>query len=105
MNNAFTTDEWLTHIGDSIRSLRLTLEGGTSIDALAKQASVSPSALKNLETGRGATLSTLIRVLRALGREGWLNTIKPSPVINPLLVSQSGTQRQRAPKKRKPSAL
>ncbi|MES2089878.1 MAG: helix-turn-helix domain-containing protein [Pseudomonadota bacterium] len=101
MDDALTADEWLARIGESIRALRLALDGGTSIEVLAQQASVSTSALKNLESGRGATLTTLVRVLRALGREGWINTLKPSPVINPLLVSASGSQRQRAPKKRK----
>ena len=100
MENIFTTEEWLQRLGESIRELRLVAE--TSRAELSKQAGVSESALKNLEGGNGATMTTFIRVLRALQREAWLGTLKPSPVINPLLVQRDGEKRQRAPRRKKP---
>jgi len=99
MEHLLTSDNWLQRIGDSIRALRL--EAGIRQADLAKQADISESALKNLESGHGATLTTLIRVLRALRRESWLDTLKPAPVINPLQVLRDGSQRQRAPRRKK----
>lgn len=52
---------------------------------LAELANVSLGALKHLEGGAGATITTLVRVLRALGQERWIDTLGPAPeVFNPL---------------------
>jgi transcriptional regulator with XRE-family HTH domain len=84
-------------LGEGLRALRLdrNLEQKT----LADQAAVSVSALKNLEGGKGANISTLVRVLRALGREDWLKTIAPVVTINPLTLPTGGGHRQRARKR------
>jgi transcriptional regulator with XRE-family HTH domain len=68
---------------------------------LASLAGVSVSALANLETGQGASLTTFVRVLRALHMEAWIDVLKPSPVINPMLLLNSGKTRVRAPRKSK----
>jgi hypothetical protein len=62
---------------------------------------VSVSALSNLETGQGASLTTFIRVLRALNKAFWLDALKPADVINPMMLHMSGKPRVRAPKKSK----
>jgi transcriptional regulator with XRE-family HTH domain len=100
MESLLTNDDWLQKTGASIRALRL--EANISQAQLSKQAGISESALKNLEGGHGATMTTFIRVLRALRRESWLDTLKPAPVINPLLIARDGSQRQRAPRRKKP---
>jgi transcriptional regulator with XRE-family HTH domain len=54
---------------------------------VATRANVSLGALRHLESGSGATVSTLVKVLRALGREEWLTTLASEPgpaVFNPL---------------------
>jgi len=56
--------------------------------------------LRNLESGNGSSLRTLILVLRILGREQWLETITPVPTINPLMVTRQAKPRQRASKPR-----
>jgi transcriptional regulator with XRE-family HTH domain len=78
----FTPDEWLTRIGDQIRNLRLR----QNIDqaTLAERASLSVSALRNLEAGQGATLTTLIKTLRSLERTDWLDMLAPTVSISPL---------------------
>ena len=38
-------------------------------------------ALQNLESGEGATVRTLVTVLRSLGREEWLRNLAPTPTI------------------------
>ncbi|MEJ0036848.1 MAG: helix-turn-helix transcriptional regulator [Gammaproteobacteria bacterium] len=84
-------------LGDGLRALRL--DRNIDQQALAEQAGVSVTALKNLEGGKGANVSTLVRVLRALGRENWLETIAPVVTINPLTLPAGGGRRQRARKR------
>lgn len=60
-------------------------------------ADVGLSSLKNLENGRGSTLRTLIRILRALDAVDWLTTLAPEPTVSPLdvLRGQGRPPRQR----------
>lgn len=60
-------------LGQQIRALRLSQ--GADQRSLAGASGVALSALKNLESGKGAALKTLIRVLKALGRADWLATL------------------------------
>ena len=85
-----------TQIGAAIRACRLD----RNIDqaTLAARAGVSLTAFKRLEAGRGSTLRTLVSVLRALGRESWLDTLAPVATINPLTMPQTARPRQRARK-------
>jgi len=89
-----TTDELLVMLGDDVKRLRL--DRNIAQTDLARQAGISRTALVNLETGAGATLSTLVRVLRVLGREEWLGTLAPKVTVSPIDVMRLGHQRQRA---------
>lgn len=73
--------------------------------ALAKQAGVAVTALRRLELGQGATVSTLVSVVRVLGRQTWLDSLQPAVTISPLQMLKSTRQRQRAgsPHKSKPT--
>ncbi len=70
---------------------------------VATRANVSLGALRHLESGAGATVTTLVKVLRALGQEDWLSTLANEPdsaEFNPLdLLStaeaEQGTRRRR----------
>jgi transcriptional regulator with XRE-family HTH domain len=81
-------------LGDDLKRLRLqrNIEQG----ALAKQAGVSVRALQRLENGEGSSLSTLLKVVRALGRESWLRSIAPVATINPVTAVGRSRVRQRA---------
>ena len=96
---ANTIEEFEASIGAEIKSLRLrqNIERTT----LALRAGCSLSALKNLESGNGSTLRTLIAIVRVLGREDWLRNIAPMATISPLNMPRNGhvRQRARAPKK------
>jgi transcriptional regulator with XRE-family HTH domain len=94
-----TPDEMEAALGERLKLLRLA----RNLDqvTLSKQAGVGVSALKNLENGRGSTLRSLVRVVRALGREEWLAGIAPMPTINPLTMTRDAGLRQRA-RRRKP---
>jgi transcriptional regulator with XRE-family HTH domain len=89
-----TPDEMESALGEELKALRLY----RNIDqkTLAERAGVSVRALRSLEAGDGSTLPTLVRVLRALGRQDWLETIAPVPTINPLSLTRGAQPRQRA---------
>jgi len=90
-----TTHEWETELGQNLRALRLR----QNIDQrqLAEQADVALNVVKKLEGGKGSTLTSFIKVLRALGREEWLNTLAPVISISPLqMVKDKKPLRQRA---------
>lgn len=71
---------------------------------LAKQAGVSRSTLTRIADGKGVSLDSFIRVMKALGLAGHLAALLPDPDVRPVeLVRNEGRQRQRASGKRKPS--
>lgn len=74
--------EWAIKIGEDIRLLRLlkNLPRGS----LCALAGISETALGHLEGGKGATLKTLIAVLVALGKQDWMERLRPEISINPL---------------------
>jgi transcriptional regulator with XRE-family HTH domain len=99
MTSNRTTEEIEADFGRQIRSLRLR-KNVTQIE-LAQRAGVALGALKNLELGKGATLKTLIRVLRALDRLQWLETIAPVVSISPLqMIKANRPARRRVSPKR-----
>jgi transcriptional regulator with XRE-family HTH domain len=94
-----TTEEIEADFGGQIRALRL--RKNVAQTELAQRAGVALGALKNLEQGNGATLKTLIRVLRALDRLEWLETIAPVVSISPLqMIKANRPARRRASPKR-----
>jgi HipA N-terminal domain len=54
------------------------------------------TAIKNLESGKGASLKTLIKRLRALNRADWLSSIAPVVSISPLQMLVAKPRRPRA---------
>jgi transcriptional regulator with XRE-family HTH domain len=94
-----TVGDLEAELGSKLRLLRLdrNLDQAT----LAQRAGVGLNSVKRLELGQGSTTRTMISVLRALGREEWLNTIAPVATINPLTMPRSAKPRQRAAGPRK----
>lgn len=93
-----TLEEMEIVLGSRLKTLRVhrNLDQVT----LSERAGISVRALRNLESGRGSSLGTLIKVLRSLGREQWLETIAPIASINPLMLTRDAKSRQRASKPR-----
>ena len=89
-----TSEEMEAGLGEKLEALRLSKN--LNQKTLAERAGVSVRALRNLEGGQGSTLKTLVSVLRALGRQEWLNTIAPIATINPLALTREAQPRQRA---------
>ncbi|MBL7671205.1 MAG: helix-turn-helix transcriptional regulator [Bdellovibrionaceae bacterium] len=94
IDNIFTPQELETALGENLKTLRL--QKNLSRQRLCERAGISESALRHLEGGKGATVKTLIRVIRALDREGWLTGISPQVSINPLHLVREKQPRQRA---------
>jgi transcriptional regulator with XRE-family HTH domain len=97
-----STDELVCQLGADLKKLRLL----QAVDrrSLALRAGVSLNAIKRLENGEGATISTLVKVLRSLDRLDWLTTLAPKITVNPLYMPRGHAERQRAPRRVKKSA-
>lgn len=89
-----STEELEQQVGLAIRRTRLLRN--LDRETLARQAGISVSALKNLEGGSGTTMSTFVKVVRALGKTEWLGLLAPSVTINPLSMVNAPRERQRA---------
>lgn len=89
-----TTAEYQVELGAQVRRLRI--RANLDQQTLAAQAGVALSALKNLESGHGATVKTLIRVLRALNQTDWLGALAPGVTVSPMQMLKTKAPRQRA---------
>ena len=93
-----TTEELESRLGEQIRALRL--RRNLDQQTIADRADVALSALKNVESGKGSTVKTLIRVLRALDQLDWLTSLSPAVSISPLQVLKRKPPRRRASRTR-----
>ena len=79
--------EWEKVVGEQIRAARIANDLDQA--ALSERANVSIGALSNLERGRGSSLTTVVAVVRALGRTDWLESLAPQVTISPLQMLRS----------------
>ncbi len=93
MKTIYTTQELELALGSSLKALRL--QKNLDRKTLCEQAGISLNALRHLETGQGAAVKTLIRVVRALDRQDWLSAVAPTASINPLHMVHDNAVRQR----------
>ena len=98
MKNIFTPEELENILGENIKLLRL--QQNIDRQSLCERAGVSENALRNLEGGKGSTLKTLIKIIRSLNRENWLEQLTPKTSINPLHLIRDKPPRQRARRKK-----
>jgi transcriptional regulator with XRE-family HTH domain len=80
-------------LGEQLRSLRFSrnLDQRTT----AEKAGISEKALRNLEGGRGSTVESLLRVLKALDSLEGIEMLAPNPSVNPLALLRSAKVRRR----------
>jgi transcriptional regulator with XRE-family HTH domain len=89
----------LATLGDRVKRERLN-ENVTQAE-LARRAGVDRIVLSRIENGKGATLRTLVRILRALKKLDHLDSFLPDPGISPLqLAEREGHKRLEASGKR-----
>jgi transcriptional regulator with XRE-family HTH domain len=95
---ARTTEEWEARIGAQVRAERL--RRGIDQASLARAANISTPSLSALENGGGSRLATLVKVVRALDLEPWLDALAPVEDVSPLAMLRD--RNRRAPRQRAP---
>ena len=95
-----TPDELQANLGERLRRLRLS----RNIDqrAAARKAGISERALRNLESGNGSTVETLLRTLKALGYTQGIEMLAPETTVDPLALLHRAKPPQRVRRSRKP---
>ena len=95
MSMRLTTNEREIELGRHLRELRL--RQNISQCKLAERGNLALNAVKRLEAGKGATVTSFIKVLRALGCDEWLSSLAPQVTVSPLqLLKSKKPLRQRA---------
>ncbi len=92
-----TVKELEARVGEQVRTRRL--RANRTADDVAAEAGVAPKTVQNLERGRGSSVATLVKVLRALDAEDWLDTLAPDEPVSPIAVLEATREprgRQRA---------
>jgi len=56
---------------------------------LAKAAGVTRAVVSRLENGTGATVHSLLAIVRALGKTGWVESLKPAVAVRPMELIRS----------------
>lgn len=87
-------DQLQQELGSRLQTLRISrnLDQKTT----AEKAGVSEKTLRNLEAGRGSSIETLVRVLKALNSLDGLESLAPKPSVSPLeLLRHAGKPRRR----------
>ena len=85
--------ELQTLLGEQLQQLRISKN--LNQITTAEKAGLSEKALRNLEAGRGSTVESLLRVLKALDSLEGLQLIAPKPSISPLALMRHSKSRRR----------
>src|SRR5450755_4673301 len=95
-----TPEELQVALGERMRKLRLS----RNMDQLttAHKAGISEKALRNLEAGRGSTVETLLRTLKALDSLQGIEMLAPEVTVDPLALLHTSKPPQRVRRPRKP---
>jgi transcriptional regulator with XRE-family HTH domain len=93
-----TPEELAAQLGEQLRALRLR----QNLDQrqLAARAGIALNAVKNLESGHGGTVRSLLKVLRTLDRLDWLSALSPQVSISPLQALKRRPARRRVSRPR-----
>jgi transcriptional regulator with XRE-family HTH domain len=93
-----TPAELQSRLGERLRQLRISrnLEQRTA----AEKAGISEKSLRNLENGRGSTVETLLRTLKALDHLDGIDALAPEATVDPLIILRQSTARQRVRSRR-----
>lgn len=87
------TSEVLAELGERLRRIRL--ERNERMEDVAERAGVGLRTLGRLEKGEGGSLTSFLKVLRALGRLQAVDSFLPTPTVSPLALDRMGGRRRR----------
>ena len=97
-----SVDQLQRLLGDRLQRLRISKNFDQR--TTAEKAGISEKALRNMEAGRGSTIETFLRTLKALDSLDGINLLVPEPTTSPLMLLRSAKVRQRVRHPRKASA-
>ena len=89
-----TSADWEKNLGEQIKTYRLRINMSQS--ELAKRADLGVVTVSRLESGKGSSLSSFIKVLQVLRQEPWLESLAPEVSVSPIEIHTRGKPRQRA---------
>lgn len=98
MDISRTSAELEELLGSRLRELRLLKN--LDQQSLANRAGISLNAVKHLESGKGARVNSLIKLLRALERTDWLEALAPAVSISPMQMLKKGSREPRRARRR-----
>jgi transcriptional regulator with XRE-family HTH domain len=94
-----TPKELQVVLGERVRRLRLARN--TDQRTTADKAGISEKALRNLEAGRGSTVETLLRTLKALDALQGIEMLAPEVTVDPIAMLHASKPPQRVRRPRK----
>ena len=74
---------------------RLRIQRGVSQKELARRANIGVSSLQRVEAGRGGQIATLVRAVKALDADAWLDALAPRVTVSPLDVVRGQVSERR----------
>lgn len=93
-----TLDEIQVVLGERLRQLRL--QKNFSQQVTAEKAGISEKAMRNLEAGKGSTVETLLRVLKALDQLQGLDLLVPEVGVDPIALLRKSKRPRRVRRSR-----
>lgn len=95
---ALADDAIVQQLGSELKRMRL--EKNLTQAEVAERAGLDRITVLKLESGRAASLLTVVQVLRALGRLDLLNAFHEEPRLTPMMALEMETKYQRKQRKR-----
>ena len=90
----WTDESVLAEIGERLRRERL--DRNLTQAELEARSGVSEETIRNIENGHNSSIKTLVRLLRAMGLLGRIDSLVPEPGLSPIQVARMrGKVRQR----------
>jgi len=90
--------EILARLGESLRARRLSVN--LSQAEAAERSGISLSTVKNLESGKGASVWALVSLCRTYRFDQWIFELAPDELLTHRLKEIEGRPRQRAAKRK-----
>jgi len=94
-----TISELAIELGSRLRDRRIAL--GFDQEELAARAGVTDRTIRDLEGGKGSTVHTFLRVLKALDLLDGLSALAPRPSVDPMALMVQRGPKLRVRRKRK----
>lgn len=96
LDSMATDQELMQEIGRRLKQYRV--QANLTQGEVASRQSLNVKTVSRAESGEDPRLSTLISILRALGRVQALDAFLPEPLVSPMSITEAGQARSRVRK-------